>query len=91
MSIYNPVSSPSLRAIITAPQESEKMFTVVRHMSKMRSVTITKPIPSSGSPTVFRMIAIATSDAIGTPATPIEVSSAVNTITHCVKKLSSIP
>ena len=54
--------------MIVAQQASPQMFTLVRHMSRMRSKTIRMPIASTGRPMAARMIAIATSDADGTPA-----------------------
>ena len=48
-------------------------------------------IASTGRPTAARMIAMATSDAEGIPATPIEVTSAITTIVNCTPKPSSRP
>ena len=77
--------------MITAPQESLKMFTDVRHMSSTRSVTSNNPIASTGRPMAVRMTVIATRLAAGMPATPMEVNRAISTTVNWVAKVSSIP
>ena len=64
---------------------------LVRAMSRMRSNTRSTPIASNGRPIAVRMIAIATSEAAGTPATPIDVMSAIVTIENCTPNVSSRP
>ena len=63
----------------------------VRAMSRMRSNTNSTPMASTGRPTAARMIAIATSEADGMPATPTEVTSAVITMMNWMPKDSSRP
>ena len=46
---------------------------------------------SMGRPTAPRMMAMATSDADGTPATPTDVSNAMNTIENWTPKVRSRP
>ena len=85
------VSSPSSLATITAQLASPSTFTLVRAMSRMRSNTNNTAIASTGKPTAARIIAIATSEAEGIPATPIEVTSAITTIENWTVRLNSSP
>ena len=48
-------------------------------MSRTRSTAMNRPMPSIGRPIAFKMAMIATKEAEGTPATPMEVMSASKT------------
>jgi len=61
----------SPRETTTAAARSPVTLSVVRHMSRKRSTPRMIPIPSVGTPTSPRMIAITGSDPPGTPAVPI--------------------
>ena len=77
--------------MITAPQESLKTFTAVRHISRILSVTSNNPMASIGKPMAVRMTVMATRLAAGIPATPMEVNRAINTTVNWVVKVRSSP
>jgi len=70
---------------------SPQILMLVRAMSRIRSNTSSTPRASIGRPIAVRMMAMATSDADGTPATPMDVSKAIATIENCTPKVSSRP
>ena len=87
---YNTSSSPSDLAIITAAEESLNTLTVVRIMSRTRSVTMGMPIPSGDRPTAARITIISTRLAVGMPATPMEVSKGTSTIVNWAARLKPV-
>ena len=77
--------------MMVAQQLSLNTFTAVRIISRILSVTSSKPMPSKGKPTAVRITVIATRLAEGMPATPIEVSSAISTMVNCTPMVKSKP
>ena len=59
------------------PQESLQTFTLVRHISRMRSTAMISPCCSVGRFTACKMMTIITSPACGIPAAPTLASKAV--------------
>ena len=85
------VSSPSSLATIAAQHASPNILTLVLAISKTLSNTNRTPIASIGKPTAPKITAIATKEAEGTPATPTDVRSAINTIENWTEKVRSSP
>ena len=70
---------------------SPVMFTVVRPMSKIRSIPATSAIPSTGRPTLCSTIASIIIPAPGTPAVPMDANVAVRMIVNCCPIVRSTP
>ena len=77
--------------VIALKPRVPQTFTVVRHISRIRSTARIIPIPSSGSPTALSTIAIVTRPALGIPAAPIAANVAVKKINTCWPNDRSMP
>src|SRR6266852_5946490 len=77
-------STPSHRATTAVARQLPSRFTEVRAISISSSTPRMTAIPSSGRPKVASVPARITSDARGTPATPLLVSMSVISISSCV-------
>ena len=74
-----------------ATAASPVTFTVVRIMSRMRSTPATKATPSTGRPTDCSTMASMIMPEPGTPAVPMEASTAVITMVNCWPNVRSMP
>ena len=74
-----------------AQAASPVMFTVVRPMSKMRSIPATRAMPSTGTLTLWSTMASITMPAPGTPAVPMEARVAVSTMVTIWPTVRSMP
>src|SRR5690606_38613310 len=83
--------SPSSRATMVAATPSPITLTLVRHISSILSKTNSTPMASAGKPAAVMMMAIATSEADGTPATPTAVNRDMTATATWVPKLKSRP
>ena len=81
-------SSASIQMVQAA---SPVILTQVRPISRTRSIPATKAIPSTGSPTLSNTIASIIIPDPGTPAVPIEASTAVRIMIICCPIVRSIP
>lgn len=81
----------SPRETTTAAAKSPLTFSVVRHMSRNRSTPRIKPMPSTGTPTMPRIIATTGMDPAGTPAVPIPPNTHTNTTVACCATDSATP
>src|ERR1044071_4249662 len=72
-------SSPSQRAMTAEARQLPVTFTAVRPMSISASIPMMMKMGSGGSPNEATVPDRITSDARGTPATPLLVSMSVNT------------
>jgi len=77
-------STPSQRATTAAARQLPNMFTDVRAMSISVSTPKISSTPSLGNPNDAAVAASTTSEARGTPATPLLVSINVSIIRICV-------
>jgi hypothetical protein len=76
--------SPDNRATMTVQAESASTLIDVRAMSSKRSSTSSTPMASGGSPTAVSITEMATSEAAGIPAMPMDVTRASSTTVTCV-------
>jgi hypothetical protein len=67
----SPSAPSSPRETTTAAARSPVTFKVVRHMSRKRSTPRIRPIPSTGTPTMPRIMATTGIEPAGTPAVPM--------------------
>ena len=67
----------------TAATRSPVTLSVVRHMSRKRSTPRIRPMPSGGTPTMPRIIAITGSEPAGTPAVPMPPRMQTNITSTC--------
>ena len=74
-----------------ATAASPVTFTVVRIMSRMRSTPATRATPSTGRPTDCSTMASMIMPDPGTPAVPMEASTAVITMVSCWPIERSMP
>lgn len=70
---------------------SPVMFTVVRPMSRIRSMPATRAMPSTGRPTVSSTMVSMIIPEPGTPAVPMEARVAVRMMVNCWAMVSSMP
>jgi MFS family permease len=81
----------SPRDTTTAAARSPVTLSVVRHMSRKRSTPRMSPMPSGGTPTMPRMIAMTGIDPAGTPAVPMPPSTHTMTTVACCANDKSTP
>jgi len=81
----------SPRDTTTAAAKSPVTFSVVRHMSRNRSTPRIRPMPSTGTPTMPRMIATTGIDPAGTPAVPMPPRMQTSTTLACCAIDSDTP
>ena len=88
---YNYFNLPIDFPTIIDTAASPVTFTIVRHISKGRSIAKIKAKPASGIPACAKTITNITIPALGTAAVPIEAKVAVKTIPNCAVRLKSNP
>src|SRR5678815_2689189 len=80
----------SPRDTTTAATRSPVTLSVVRHMSRKRSTPRISPSPSSGTPTIPRIIATTGIEPAGTPAVPMPPSTQIETTMICCANVSGM-
>jgi 5-methylcytosine-specific restriction endonuclease McrA len=80
----------SPRDTTTAATRSPVTLSVVRHMSRKRSTPRISPRPSSGTPTIPRIIATTGIEPAGTPAVPMPPNTQIETTMICCANVSGM-